>query len=198
MRVVVDNDHFEYSSGWIIPNTRGVRFTDLSSITARRLTINGKTHIDYECHKKSGGHEDFTSTVLMSKAFPHIVAKAQKKGVPIHIDDNGVPIYLTLAPSTPPQASCSAVRRRLAARPESPARLRQRDPRPFHPAPSIVQGRAILPAFPEEQQVVPGVRQADFAGKSKGQGFQTAHAGVEVVKGDGHGGGGEGAGMEPV
>ncbi len=84
-RVVVDDDHFECTSGWNSTDTKSVRFSDLNDITIRsRMTMTrfGPKEVHFfACHKKSGGYEEFAATGMMLKATPQIVTNAQNKGV---------------------------------------------------------------------------------------------------------------------
>jgi hypothetical protein len=84
-RVVVDDDHFECTSGWIATDATSVRFSDLDNITIRsetRMRLHGPVTVySYICNKKGGGQVVFSVTGMMSKAQPQIVTNPQKKGV---------------------------------------------------------------------------------------------------------------------
>jgi hypothetical protein len=84
-RVVVDDEHFERTSGWLSTSTQSVRFSDLDNITLKaetKMTRRGRqTSYSYLCNKKGGGSEVFPLGDLMKEANPQILDNAQKKGV---------------------------------------------------------------------------------------------------------------------
>ncbi len=75
-RVVVDDEHFEVTSGWINTDTKSVRFSDLDNITIgseTRMTRLGPTTVhSYICNKRVGGREVIVFAALISKAHPQI------------------------------------------------------------------------------------------------------------------------------
>jgi hypothetical protein len=84
-RVVVDDEHFERTSGWISTHTQSARFDELDNITLKsetKMTRRGKrTTYSYVCTKKGGGSEEIPIGDLMREAHPQILANAQKKEV---------------------------------------------------------------------------------------------------------------------
>jgi len=92
-RVVVDDAHFERTSGWISTSTQSVRFDELDNITLKsetKMTRRGqKTTYSYVCAKKNGGSEVFPLGDLMKEAHPQILANAEKKGIKLIGFDGG-------------------------------------------------------------------------------------------------------------
>jgi hypothetical protein len=92
-RVVVDDQHFERTSGWLGTSTQSVRFDELDSMTLKtetKMTRRGQqTSYSYVLNKKGGGSEEFHLGDLMKEANPQILENARKKGVKLNGFEQG-------------------------------------------------------------------------------------------------------------